>query len=140
MKQKSKVTSFGLAIFSLSAVQAHFDINFPWSFGYIRKLAFSSPLENCFNSCLSVANIPRIGISNLHRHRPLRVLIYTLVEWNLEDKFWTRVLLNAVQLDNRAWNIITVYELFQHDTALYICLLYKHLQWYLEDLRCCNIN
>ena len=38
-----KVTSFGRVIFSYSAIQPSFVINFPWSLGYIRKLVFGSP-------------------------------------------------------------------------------------------------
>ena len=36
-----KKTWFGRAAFSYSTVQPPFDINFPWSLGYIRKLAFA---------------------------------------------------------------------------------------------------
>ena len=39
IKLKKQVTSFGRAAFSHSS---HFDINIPWSLGYIRKLAFRS--------------------------------------------------------------------------------------------------
>ena len=43
-----KVTSFGRATFSYSAVQPLFNINFPWSLDYIRKLAFGSSWGNYF--------------------------------------------------------------------------------------------
>ena len=35
MSLSVKVTSFGLATFSYSAVQPHFEIKLPWSLGYI---------------------------------------------------------------------------------------------------------
>ena len=41
---KAKITSFC----PYSAVQPSFDINYTSSLGYIRKLAFGSPLGNCF--------------------------------------------------------------------------------------------
>ena len=48
MKKGFKVTSFGRATFRFSAFQPPFDINFPWSLGYIRKLVFGSPWGNYF--------------------------------------------------------------------------------------------
>ena len=62
----------GRATFSYSAFQPLFDIKFRWSLDYIRKLAFSSSWWSCFIPGLSAANIQHPGISNLHRHRPLR--------------------------------------------------------------------
>ena len=43
-----KVTSFGRVAFSYSAVQPPFDINFPWSLGYMGKLACWSAWGNYF--------------------------------------------------------------------------------------------
>ena len=40
-----KATSFGRAAFSCSVAQPPFNINFPWSLGYIRKLVFRVPGE-----------------------------------------------------------------------------------------------
>ena len=45
---KLKVTRFGRATFSYSAVQPSIDINLTWWLGYIRKLAFGSPWGNYF--------------------------------------------------------------------------------------------
>ena len=61
--------------------------NFPRSFDCIRKLAFGSPLGNCFTPVLCAANRWCPEISNLHKHRPLWVPIHTLVEWSLWDSF-----------------------------------------------------
>ena len=65
----------------LLAIQPPFDINFPWSLGYIRKLVFGSPWGNYFTPCLFAANVWRPGISNLHRHSPFRVL-YQITHWS----------------------------------------------------------
>ena len=35
-------------LYSFSAIQPHFDINFPWSLGYIGKLVFWCPWGNYF--------------------------------------------------------------------------------------------
>ena len=76
---------FGSATFSYLAVHSPIDINFPWSLGYIRKLAFGSPWGN--SRFLCAVNVRRPGISNLQRHCPLMVPIHTLVEWSLGDSF-----------------------------------------------------
>ena len=67
--QDEKSLVFCRAAFSYSAVQTSFDINFPWSLGFIKKLAFGSPWGNYFTPGLSSANRRRPGILNLHRHR-----------------------------------------------------------------------
>ena len=77
-----KVTSFGRAAF-----QPPIDINFPRSFGYIRKLTFRSPRGNLFHSHLFAPNIRHPGLSKLHRHRPLRVPTRTLIERSLGNSF-----------------------------------------------------
>ena len=48
LDQKLKVNSFGRASFSYLAIQPPIDINFPWSLGFIRKLAFGSCWGNYF--------------------------------------------------------------------------------------------
>ena len=65
----------------LVAIQPLFDINFLWSLGYgLPEKTISLPV-------LCAAFIRRPGISNMHRHRPLRVPIHILFEWSLGDSF-----------------------------------------------------
>ena len=45
------------------------------------------PEETISLSVLCAANIRCPGISNLHRHCPLRVPILTLIDWSLRDSF-----------------------------------------------------
>ena len=81
---KVKVTSFGRVAFSYSAVQPLFDIQLPLVIGLQKE----SPWGNYFTPGLIAAKMRHQGISNLHRHRPLRgVTIHTLVEWSVGDSF-----------------------------------------------------
>ena len=82
-----KVTSLSRAAFSYSAVQPSFDVNFPLSSIYIRKLAFGSPWGNYFTPGF-VCNIRRPVASNVHSHRPHRVPIHFLVEWSLGNVYF----------------------------------------------------
>ena len=85
-----KVASFSRAALSYSTVQPPFDINFPWSLGYIRNYHSGLPGETISLPGLCVANILRLGISNLNRHRPPRVPIHTLVEWTRDLSIFSR--------------------------------------------------
>ena len=79
-----KVTSFDRASFSYLAVQPPFYLNFLWTLGYARRLAFGSPWGVYFTPGLCEDNLRCRGISNLRwQHRPVRVPIHTLVEWSL---------------------------------------------------------
>ena len=60
-----KLPVFGRTTFSYSAIHPSFDINFPWSLGYIRKLALRTPWGNYFSPVLCAANIRHLGMSNL---------------------------------------------------------------------------
>ena len=65
--------SFKLEVLVGQLVQSPFDINFPWSLAYIRKLAFGSPWGTIlFPVCLR-------SLTKLHRHSPLRLSIPFLV-------------------------------------------------------------
>ena len=77
---KVKVTSFGRATNSYSAVQPLFVIKLPLSLGYTRKLAFASPWGKYFTPGLCAVNMRRPGISNLKKHSPFRVPIHILGE------------------------------------------------------------
>ena len=72
----------------IPAVQPRFDINFPQLSGYTRNLAFKTPWGNYFTLGLCAANKRCSGLSNMPRHRPLRVPIHTLVEWRLRVSFF----------------------------------------------------
>ena len=61
--------------------------NFPWSLGYIRKLAFGSPWGSYFTPGFVCSQHMAPRNINLHRHHLLRVPIHTLVEWSLGDSF-----------------------------------------------------
>ena len=63
------------------AAQPPFDIhNSPWSSGYLLKLTRGGTISLPFLAVY--IEISRRGISDLHRQRPNRVPIYTLVEWS----------------------------------------------------------
>ena len=83
MSWEEKFTSFGRAAFTYSAVQPYFNINFPWSLGYIRKLLFGTLWGTYFTLILSAANIRVLWISNLQRRCPIRVKMHTFVESSL---------------------------------------------------------
>ena len=48
-------------------------------------------------SCQCAANIQRPGISNLHRQRPLRVPVNTMIRWSLRGSFLVRSEKNHVR-------------------------------------------
>ena len=104
-----KVISFGRAAFSRSATLWH--LASPcWSLGYIRKLAFGSPWENCFTP----------GFVSTQAHR---VPIHTLVEWSLRDSF-------LVPWERRQLQFHFTYQNFSYVTFTY--LLFQNYSFVME--------
>ena len=76
-----KVTSFGQAAFNNSTVQPAYDINFPWSLDYIKKLAFMSPADNYYTILLPVLCAANIGAKEYQTYTGIALSGYQFTPW-----------------------------------------------------------
>ena len=114
---KLKLPVFGRAAFSYSATLGHLtslvtglhlELHLGLPGGSISLLVFN----------LCAANIRCPGISNLHRHSPLRVPIYTLVKWSLGYScqiIWQRTAINLFSKYSFKYIFWTILKIFMSD-------------------------
>ena len=77
-RYKVKGNSFDRATLNYSSVQLPFDINFPWSLVYIRKIAFGSPYRNYF----TLGFVGEYGTQEWHTCTDTALSGYHLTPWS----------------------------------------------------------